>query len=134
MADKFMTAKQLGIMPAERKALIAFVEAKSAGPFMETKEGALHLYDQSEVDDDFRACEHSCGTAGCIAGFNFAHMTETQGVPRPRAATDAFEYIDNAGEASPFFQELYWEGNGKTVAQAQRVVRKALQTGKVRWR
>lgn len=143
MAKKpYLTAKQLGIFPEERKALIAFVKAPSMGRVIEV-DGKLHYYDQSEVDDEFVALKNECGTAGCVAGYVFAHAKSVQKLKKLRGVKSVSSYIDAAASfsngsidelESPFLTALYEQGDGSiTLTKAKIVVDKALKTGKVKW-
>lgn len=85
---KYRTAAQLGILPEERKALIAFVNAPALGRTIALN-GHAHYYDQGEAQNYTEAEENHCGTAGCVAGFVFAHARVVQGKRTLRQARDA---------------------------------------------
>jgi hypothetical protein len=141
---KYLTAAKLGILPEERAALIAFVESPTYGRVVVVN-GKGHLYDQGAVEDPDEAKRHECGTAGCVAGYVFAHARHVQGVKRLRGARDADGYIDTAwntvedqrtGDEKPvvpLLHALYGEGNERKLGEARKVVAKALRTGKVKW-
>lgn len=149
----YLTAKQLGILPEERKGLIAFVETPSLGRTLAVN-GKAHLYDQGDIDNEEKAEENECGTAGCIAGFVFAHVRHVQKIKTLRSARNASDYIDAACEdkgqfegddsdeadwnwvekhIAPLLADLYSEGGDRTLVEAKKVVSKALRTGKVAW-
>lgn len=137
---KYLTAEKLGILPAERKALIAFVEAPALGRIVAVN-GKAHYYDQSEVQDTWVAERNECGTAGCVAGFVFAHARHVQKLRTLRGGRSAQAYI-NASFAddkdfnpkTPLLNDLYEDGDStRSLAEARAVVKRALTTGKVRW-
>lgn len=140
---KYLTAKQLGILPEERAALIDFVKAPALGRTIALN-GRAHYYDQSNVDMPDTAKESDCGTAGCVAGYVFAHARRVQKKRTLRGADSARTYIGAAqgdydittGTEGPstLFSELYGEGGDRKLPEAKRVVDKMLRTGKVLWR
>lgn len=137
----YKTAKQLGILPEERKALIAFVKAPFLGRTIEVN-GHAHYYDQNGADNPSEAEENECGTAGCVAGYVYAHAKIVQKVRRLRGCKNADEYIGCATEyhdqdeepVAPVLYHLYIEGGDHKLAEARRVVDKMLRTGRVEWR
>lgn len=150
---KYKTAKQLGILPEERTALIAFASAPALGRTIALN-GRAHYYDQGHAQDGEQAEENHCGTAGCVAGFVFAHARYVQGKRKLRGATNADDYISAAGDIAhhsvpdeicarpddknwkptvPLLYELYSEGSERKLPEAQRVVAGMLRTGRVRW-
>jgi hypothetical protein len=142
---KYLTADQLNILPEERKALIAFANATTLGRIVSLN-GKAHYYDQGVADAPEVAEENHCGTAGCVAGFVFAHARVIQGKRSLRGQRSADEYIEAAFEhvenkggeltpVAPLLDELYGESySGWTLPDAQRVVGNMLRTGKVKWR
>lgn len=136
---KYLTAKQIGILPEERKALVAFVKARHSENKMRLN-GGTHYYDQSFVDDPGAASEHGCGTAGCIAGYVFAHARRVQGKRSLRGARTVDSYINKAWDEDangnfliPALGRLYVNGSHHLVPEAKRVVKKMLRTGKADW-
>lgn len=145
---KYLTSKQLGILPEERKALIAFATAPALGRLVAVN-GQAHYYDQGDVDDKDIAKEHECGTAGCVAGYVFAHARVVQKRRTLRGATTPYDYIEAAWATDetrdeygwkpgvarvPVLANLYGESGERTLKEARKVVTKMLQTGKVVWR
>lgn len=140
---KYLTAAKLGILPEERKALIAFVDARTLGRIIEVN-GHAHYYDQGHAANEWQAVENECGTAGCVAGFVFAHAKAVQGKRKLRgedtaacyinAATDqAYDEYHNCEPVCPLLSDLYTEGQDHKLAEARKVVYKALRTGRVEW-
>lgn len=131
---KYLTADQLGILPEERKALIAFLVAPSYGRVVIVN-GKAHYYDQETASDPSVAKKHECGTAGCVAGYVFAHARNVQGLKRLRGAAGAQSYIDKAFDQNTggLLDHLYEEQHERTLKEARAVVERALRTGKVRW-
>lgn len=137
---KYLTAAELGILPAERKALIAFVEAPALGRIVSVN-GKAHYYNQGQVDIPNTAAEHECGTAGCVAGFVFAHARHVQKLKLLRGASGARGYAEAAWEVDaddnpvcPLLSDIYAQGNNEiALAKARKVVAHALTTGKVKW-
>ena len=142
----YLTAKQLGILPEERTALIAFTKADHIGNAMRLN-GHAHYYDQTNSNN---GAQNGCGTSGCVAGYVFAYARHVGKKKTLRGATGPNGYISVAwgstsGEyseegsymddkpISPFLYSLYSEGEEKDVAHAQKVVDKALRTNKVKW-
>ena len=131
---EYLSAKALDILPEERKALIAFVAAPSLGRNIALN-GHAHHYNQGDVDDPCAARENECGTAGCVAGFVFAHATIVQGLRSLRDETCADGYL----QSSHFWDchmldNLYGEGNTEIpLAHAKKVVDQMLKTGEVDW-
>jgi hypothetical protein len=146
----FMTAKALGIMPEERKALIAFIKAPHLGNNIALN-GKAHHYNQSYVDNEDHAEDSGCGTAGCVAGYVFWHAKIVQKLRKLRNTNNPDAYIeivwsenkfwseDNeiASEKNPMYceplQALYDEGEEHAVEETKKVVDKFLRTGKVCW-
>jgi hypothetical protein len=143
--SKFKTAAQLGILPAERKAFIAFLKAPAEGRKVAVN-GKTHYYDQSFVSDRDTAKAHGCGTAGCVAGFVHAHARHVQGLSSLRGARTADNYMAAACADEypkddwwpvpkyPLLDALYSEGEDRTLTETRSVVRKMLRTGRVKWR
>lgn len=145
MKPNFKTAAQLGILPEERKALIAFVEAPALGRVVSVN-GHAHYYDQAHSSNQEQAETNECGTAGCVAGFIFAHARAVQGKRTLRGARNAQDYLDAACESelgdiydwdekpiAPLLNELFRHGEDEKLAYAKKVVVKALKTGRVDW-
>lgn len=138
---KYLTAAKLGILPEERKALVAFVTKAAEGQIVALN-GRKHYYDQRDVEMSFDYEEHTCGTEGCIAGYVFAHAKYIQKKRTLRAARSASDYINASWKEDylknipdvPFLYNLYREGDRRTLNKARGVVRRALTTGKVSWR
>ena len=119
--------------------------------------GHAHYYDQDSAEDEKRAEENECGTAGCIAGFVFAHARHVQKKRTLRGARAARDYIRHAAciippgydqngvrvtegcddevpeGAVPILYHLYREGGDTKLAEARKVVERMLRTGKVVW-
>ena len=143
---KFLTASKLGILPEERKALIAFIKSPALGRTVSVN-GHAHFYAQGYVNDEGTAEDNECGTAGCVAGFVFAHAKHVQGKSRLRGARSPGGYIDNAcaeklfddedGGVSipkvPVLSDLYRESYDYKLTDARKVVAKFLTSGKVVW-
>lgn len=136
---KYKTADELGILPEERTALIAFVEAPALGRVISVN-GKSHYYAQSYVADESVAQIHECGTAGCVAGFVFAHIRYVQKKRSVRHSADAEDYANAAssifmGEVDKrgVLEELFEEGQPCRLKDARKVVQHALRTGKVDW-
>lgn len=140
MTSKYKTAAQLGILPEERTALIAFVDAPALGRTIAVN-GHAHYYDQGRVDSEELAEANECGTAGCVAGFVFAHVRRVQGKRSLRGARDAELYINRAtdydyeadGPTVPFLEEIFSQGEPQKLSHTKKVVDKALRTGHVDW-
>lgn len=143
---KYMTAAQLNILPAERKALIAFVQAPALGRIVSVN-GKAHYYDQGHASDDEQAKVNECGTAGCVAGFVFAHALHVQGLRSLRKMRSADDYIGEACDerydeetleyepVSELLTDLFSEGSSnRSLAEAKAVVDKMLRTGEVKWK
>lgn len=138
--QKYLTAEKLGILPEERTALIAFVTAPSLGCIIAVN-GHAHYYDQATVDNKETAGVTDCGTAGCVAGFVFAHAQVVQKKRTLRREKSPQSYIDQACSKdwaagryeSPLLHSLYREGKHWKLAQAKKVVDRALRTGNVVW-
>lgn len=142
---KYLTAKQLGILPEERKALIAFCTAPTLGRIVALN-GHAHYYDQEVAETE--ASEHECGTAGCVAGFVLAHARIVQRKHSLRGERNAESYLERAVATDapedewwnegkplvPVLYDLYTEDDPRTLSEARSVVAKMLRTGKVKWR
>ena len=147
----YRSAKHLGILPEEREALIAFVKAPALGRIVSVN-GHAHYYDQEHASDKDQAKENECGTAGCVAGFVFAHVSTVQGKRHLRGARNADQYIDKATHTDktdsiadyywedddgkpdiPVLHELYTMGGEWKLSTTRRVVDGLLRLGKVRW-
>ena len=127
----YLSAKQLGILPEERKALIAFVNAPALGNNI-AMNGHAHHYNQGTAESDDLAEKNECGTAGCVAGFVFAHATVIQGLRSLHGQVTADGYMNSCGD---ILDGLYCEGNQDIrLALARRVVDHMLKTGEVDWR
>lgn len=146
----YKTAKELGILPEERRALIAFCKSPALGRAVALN-GRSHYYRQDMVSDQDEAKQHGCGTAGCVAGYVFAHIRNVQGFKSVRGARTAEAYIERAAgsmdpwddergccvvnKTIPFLHGIYSEGDDEwTLGDARRVVGRALKTGVVTWR
>ena len=141
---KYKTAKQLEMLPAERKALIAFVRQPTLGRIVSVN-GHAHYYDQSTIDSPNTARNTECGTAGCVAGFVFAHARHVQHLKKLRNSAKASTYISHAcltkynpetGDepyVAPLLAELYGESGDYKLEVARKVVKGLLQKGKVVW-
>lgn len=137
---KYLTAEKLGILPEERTALIAFVTAPSLGCIIAVN-GHAHYYDQATVDSKETAGMSDCGTAGCVAGFVIAHAQVVQKKRYLRNAKRPQSYIDEACSKdwatdrykAPLLHSLYREARRQKLAQAKKVVDRALRTGNVVW-
>lgn len=131
--EQYLTAKQLGILPEERKALIAFAEAPRHDRIMALN-GHSHYYNQLYLTGPERATAEHCGTAGCIAGYVFAHAKNVQNQATLRGSHFVHGYLDNVGTASDMLCRLYSDVQpSRTVPEAQRVVKTMLRTGKAQW-
>jgi hypothetical protein len=146
---KYLTASQLGILPEERKALIAFATAPALGRTISVN-GHVHYYDQGDYNDEEAAEYNECGTAGCVAGFVFAHARHVQKKRTLRGQRSVEDYFYSAteykGQAEddvwtgtydplvPLLRELYSESNSdQKLVHARKVVKRMLRTGKVNW-
>ena len=141
---KYKSAKELQILPEEHKALIAFVKAPDLGRIVEVN-GHAHFYDQSYADDDSTAKLAECGTAGCVAGFVFAHVKTVQKKRRLRGTVSADGYIEAACDdnydylehkythIAPLLQRLYRMAAPYKLSTAKKVVETLLRHGKVSW-
>lgn len=152
MAKKkpYLTAAKLGILPEERTALIAFIEAPALGRIISVN-GHAHFYDQGSVDIQSKAEENECGTAGCVAGYVFAHAKYVQGLKKVRDARSSDGYINAAwgliaikydeygdvleeGRAvAPLLKALYEESGDMKLDSARKVVDHMLRKGEVDW-
>tara|TARA_R110000868_G_scaffold158980_2_gene387418 strand:+ start:1079 stop:1513 length:435 start_codon:yes stop_codon:yes gene_type:complete len=142
---KYKTAKQLGILPEEHKALVAFVKAPVLGRTISVN-GHAHYYDQELTNDRYTAKENECGTAGCVAGFVLAHVQNVQKKRKLRGYSTPWNYIEAAWHAPwnektykhepvcPILYDLYSEVDEHKLAEARRVVDKMLKTGRVDWK
>lgn len=129
---KTKTAKGLGILPKELKALKAFVTAPALGRTVSVN-GHAHYYKQNKIEIEYLAEENECGTAGCVAGFVFAHAKHVQGVRRLRGSRSATGYYNQAMD-TVILRDLYGQTGGThKLATARKVVTKMLATGKVHW-
>lgn len=143
---QYKTAKELGISSVERTALKAFAEAKVIGTRHVPLNGHFHLYDQGYIDASPRSFleARGCGTAGCVAGYVYAHVKIVQNKVKELGARSAQQYIDKAAgggfgcfgysDVPRPLRPLYVEDDSSYSAQqAQGVVRKFLQTGRIEW-
>src|SRR5208282_5384561 len=107
----------------------------------------LHYYDQVQIDEPETAKEHGCGTAGCVAGYVFAHVKYVQKKRMLRGASTAHRYIryyiDPWGKIDEetgdyvvnrvLLNHLYSDGSPRSLDVARRVVDNMLRTGNVTW-
>jgi hypothetical protein len=134
---KYRTSAQLGILPEERKALIAFVQAPAQGGVI-TVDGHKHFYAQHTVQSWAAAKATGCRTAGCVAGFVWEHVTRVQRCKTLRGRYEALDYFCVCVRHEPapavFLADLYSDANWAiSLVQARQVVDRALRTGKVKW-
>lgn len=122
-----LTAKQLGITPAERKAAIWVRNALESGRI-----------DKSEFDMSCTGTKgRLCGSVGCIGAWMSLHMQGKHENPTTAAMNKASIYVMDRGfeayEDNPLQDLFFPPSYEKTPKQAIKVIDKFLNTGKVRW-
>jgi hypothetical protein len=131
MPKKYLSSKELGILPEERKALIAFVKSPFEGNIIEVN-GSSHFYDQRYTESFAEGCK----TAGCVAGYVFAHVRKVQKKNKLRGAKCAWQYFYEAALPAgkgDILEGIYSQNERVSLSKAIKVVKKALKTGKVDW-
>lgn len=138
---KYLSSRKLGILEAERRGLIAFVEAPIRGDELEFPNGQRHWYEQDSWGQLMTRpfCGHSCRSMGCVAGWVFSYHRLLHPGTKLRGCSTMLSYGNSYkqqyySEKRDSLAELYYHaGPFVTPAWAKRVVRRFLQTGKVRW-
>jgi hypothetical protein len=146
--NPYKTAKQLGLLPVEREALIAFVKAPSLGNNIALN-GHAHHYNQGVSDDADLASNNHCGTAGCVAGYVFHYAKIMAKMKKLRDVDNADDYIETVmlvevqddwdspswpnrnPHYNPMLKKLYQEGGDKEIVKAKAAVDYMLRNGKV---
>jgi len=130
----YLTAKQLDITIPEYRGLVAFVKSR----FNDEKKtislnGVKHYYDQSYIESREDAEEHNCKTAGCVAGYVYAHARFIQKKRDVLGRKSAESYYSFAARNFGVLRDLYTEYSHYNVSETKRVVEHLLRTGEVDW-
>lgn len=129
----YKTADELGVTTEEHTALIAFATAEPIDGDIIPLNGRRHFYIQRFISDYVAAQNHDCGSAGCVAGYVFEHITHIQHGIRPRGALGAQGYIAHAVSENMMLDDLYRFNRYVPFEQARLVVDHMLRTGGVNW-